>query len=152
MRCLVLYGSQTGAAKSIAEGLHREARERGHDASLAPLNDWAAAGLDAARHVVIVASTTGDGDAPSNAEDFCRHLRKRTHPKTLLAGKRFAILGLGDTNYDKFWCGKALPGRTRARARRRRFWATPCLLPRAPAATRPRRCTSACSSWAAARS
>ena len=89
MRCLVLYGSQTGAAKSIAEGLHREARERGHDASLAPLNDWVAAGLDAARHVIIVASTTGDGDAPSNAEDFCRHLRKRTHPKTLLAGKRF---------------------------------------------------------------
>ena len=53
--------------------------------------------------MVVVVSTTGDGDAPSNAEDFCRSLRKRTQPKTLLAGKRFAILGLGDTNYDKFW-------------------------------------------------
>ena len=55
MRCLVLYGSQTGAAKSIAEGLHREARERGHDASLAPLNDWAAAGLDAAPNGALLA-------------------------------------------------------------------------------------------------
>lgn len=61
-------------------------------------------GFDGATHVVVVVSTTGDGDAPSNAEDFCRHLRKRTQPKALLAGKRFAILGLGDTNYDKFWC------------------------------------------------
>ena len=40
--CLILYGSQTGAAKSIAEGLHREAVERGIAATLAPLNDWKA--------------------------------------------------------------------------------------------------------------
>jgi hypothetical protein len=31
-------------------------------------------------------------------------MRKRTHPADMLRDKRVAVLGLGDTNYDKFWC------------------------------------------------
>lgn len=33
---------------------------------------------------------------------FWRWVRKRTHPKDLLCTKKVAVLGLGDTNYDKF--------------------------------------------------
>ncbi|CAN0412889.1 unnamed protein product, partial [Laminaria digitata] len=33
-----------------------------------------------------------------------RFLRRRAQPKDLLQGLPFALLGLGDTNYDKFWC------------------------------------------------
>lgn len=32
-----------------------------------------------------------------------RFLKRRSQPKDLLAGLPFALLGLGDTNYDKFW-------------------------------------------------
>lgn len=34
---------------------------------------------------------------------FYRFIRKRTHPADMLRDKRVAVLGLGDTNYDKFW-------------------------------------------------
>jgi len=34
---------------------------------------------------------------------FWRYIRRRTQPKELCAGITFAMLGLGDTNYDKFW-------------------------------------------------
>ncbi|CAN0356003.1 unnamed protein product, partial [Hapterophycus canaliculatus] len=50
-----------------------------------------------------VVSTTGNGDAPENSERFWRFIKRRAHPKDLLEGLPFSVLGLGDTNYDKFW-------------------------------------------------
>ncbi|OQR81495.1 NADPH-cytochrome P450 reductase, partial [Thraustotheca clavata] len=52
--------------------------------------------------VIIVCSTTGNGDPPSNAEKFWRFIKKRAHPSTLLKHVQYTVLGLGDTNYDKF--------------------------------------------------
>lgn len=62
--------------------------------------------------LVIVVSTTGNGEPPDNADRFWRFLKKRKHPNTLLKGLKFCVLGLGDTNYDKFcYMGKALDKR-----------------------------------------
>ena len=107
---LFLYGSQTGAAKSICEGLFSQAQsgqagsgiEALRTARIAPLNDYAAIGFESALACIIVCSTTGDGDAPNNADAFLRYVRKRTLPKDLYSGLHVAVLGLGDTNYDKF--------------------------------------------------
>jgi methionine synthase reductase len=60
----------------------------------------------------LVCSTTGNGDAPENADSFWRAIKKRTLAKDLLTGLKFAVLGLGDSNYDKFcFMGKALDKR-----------------------------------------
>jgi len=50
--------------------------------------------------VIILCSTTGQGDPPDNARPFVRQLRKLSAPA--FASLRIAVLGLGDTNYDKF--------------------------------------------------
>lgn len=51
---------------------------------------------------ILVCSTTGNGDAPENADAYWRALKSRSLPKNHLEGVPFAVLGLGDTNYDKF--------------------------------------------------
>ena len=99
---LILFGSQTGAAKGIAELVHAEALSRGFVSSIAPANAYESAGFLSARVVLIIMSTTGAGDPPTNAEEFVRFLRRRTHPRTLLSGLCAAVLGLGDTNYTDF--------------------------------------------------
>lgn len=42
---------------------------------------------------------------PAPCARFYRKLRRRTNKPDMLEGVRFAVLGLGDTNYSQFWCG-----------------------------------------------
>jgi sulfite reductase alpha subunit-like flavoprotein len=54
-------------------------------------------------HIIIVCSTTGNGEPPDNAGKFWRYVKRRTQPKNMLEKLVYTVLGLGDTNYDKFW-------------------------------------------------
>ncbi|KAJ1962588.1 hypothetical protein GGI12_002562 [Dipsacomyces acuminosporus] len=98
-----LYASQTGNAESISYNLYEEAVKRGYQASWHVLDDYEKFGFNALRTVVFVVSTTGDGDPPDNSARFWRILRKaaRANAKAY-SHLRYAILGLGDTNYSNF--------------------------------------------------
>jgi methionine synthase reductase len=64
------------------------------------------------QHIVVVCSTTGNGDPPDNCAKFWRYLKRRTQPTDMLASVSYTVLGLGDTNYDKFcYMGKSLDKR-----------------------------------------
>ena len=105
---LVGFGSATGNSEFIAKRIHAELQEKHglKGVRLFALNDWKKLSdptFEEYQAGIFVCATTGNGDAPENAEKFWRFLKRRTQPKTLLSkGMHFAVLGLGDTNYDKF--------------------------------------------------
>ncbi|KAG0198386.1 hypothetical protein BGX28_008192 [Mortierella sp. GBA30] len=96
----VLFASQTGNAESISRNIHEQAQERGFKSAHFVLNDFAKVDWEKEECLVFVVSTTGDGDPPDNSTKFWRHLRKLKGVG--LTKAKYAILGLGDTNYDNF--------------------------------------------------
>mmetsp|Transcript_2578 Transcript_2578/g.5976 ORF Transcript_2578/g.5976 Transcript_2578/m.5976 type:complete len:206 (+) Transcript_2578:104-721(+) len=99
----LLYGSQTGNAESIAEEVSAKFAEEGvpnkcmtlSGAKKQPMKDLASA-------MLIICSTTGNGDAPENADSWWRSIKLRSAAKDMFQDVPFCVLGLGDTNYDKF--------------------------------------------------
>jgi methionine synthase reductase len=108
----VLYGSQTGNAESIAEDLHGALSMR-HKGSLLKLNDAKGKQNIAEQQIfIIICSTTGDGDVPENAEAWWRSVKLRSVAADNFKNIHFAVLGMGDTNYDKFcFMGKSIDKR-----------------------------------------
>ena len=58
--------------------------------------------LPAARRAVLVTSTMGQGDPPSNARSFWKFLLRRSLPADSLRSLAFACFGLGDSHYAKY--------------------------------------------------
>jgi len=64
------------------------------------------------KYIVIVCSTTGEGEPPDNAAKFVRRIKKKTLSSRHLQHLYFAVLGLGDSNYTNFCnCPKGILSR-----------------------------------------
>ncbi len=75
------YGSATGNSEFIAKRIHAELQERHGftQVHLLPLNDWKKQTdppFEACDVGIFVCATTGNGDAPENAEKFWRFLKR----------------------------------------------------------------------------
>lgn len=95
----VLHASQTGQAEALATAAARALHLRGQEVTLQALGGLAASGLAGMRRVIVVASTTGEGDAPDPAEVF---ERRWMHAPVDLSGMTYALLALGDRRYRDF--------------------------------------------------
>lgn len=98
---LVAFASQTGLAEELAWMTARSLSEGGTSARVALLGDLDPDQLKAARQLLIVASTTGEGDAPDSMSWF---VRKQMSGPADLSGLRYGLLALGDRTYAEF-CG-----------------------------------------------
>ena len=98
---LVLYGSQTGNSRAMAKELGDEALAKGYDARVLGMEKFKTLDFEEVPLLVLVTSTTGNGDAPDNADGFLRYCKRRSTPSVFTKTK-YAIFGLGDSNYEAF--------------------------------------------------
>ncbi|ETE67793.1 Methionine synthase reductase, partial [Ophiophagus hannah] len=103
-RFLLLYASQKGQAKAIAEEICQEAKEHGFEADIHCFSESEQYDLDKEKDpVVIVTSTTGTGEPPDTAIKFIKEINDKNLPSDHLSHIRYGLLGLGDSEYT-FFC------------------------------------------------
>ncbi|MFD2176482.1 assimilatory sulfite reductase (NADPH) flavoprotein subunit [Veronia pacifica] len=100
----IIYASQTGNAKGVAESLEEQVKSAGLDVALYSADDYKPRELAKETHVVIVASTNGEGEPPDNAISLHEFLQSKKAPK--LDKLQYAVIGLGDSSYE-FFCQTA---------------------------------------------
>jgi MioC protein len=97
MKIVVLYGTESGNAETVADDLIAELSTesiRAVDMTDASLED-----LTPDAFYIVVCSTHGDGDLPSSAVPFAEML---DNERPNLSGIRYAMFGLGDSSYETY--------------------------------------------------
>ena len=97
----ILYGSQTGNAKGVAKSLAAKAAAEGLSVELKSMGELKPKAIKNITHLLIVASTNGEGEAPDDAIALHEFLASKKAPK--LEHLHYSVLALGDTSYE-FFC------------------------------------------------
>lgn len=98
---LVAFASQTGLAEELAWMTAKSLSDAGTPARVALLGDLEPAELKAAGRLLVIASTTGEGDPPDSMSWFVRTVMKAPAD---LSGLSYGLLALGDSTYAEY-CG-----------------------------------------------
>lgn len=103
-RFIILWGSQSGTAESLAHRLGRDVQQRLRSTAIVgDLSDYDPATLANVSDsciVVLVMSTYGEGDPSDNAQEFVSHVT--TPSSSSLSHMSFAAFGCGNSNYRYF--------------------------------------------------
>lgn len=97
----VVIGTVYGGAQYVGEQAQAFLQEQGHEVTVfdeASVDDFTAPESDT---LLVITSTTGQGDLPPNLESTYFALKDQF---PLLTGKRYAIIALGDTSYGDTYC------------------------------------------------
>ena len=97
----ILYGSQTGNSRSIAEELNDAAKEEGIQTELISMGKFKEKNLKKTKNLVVLVSTQGEGDPPDDALNLVDFINSSKAPK--LQSTNFAVCALGDSTYE-FYC------------------------------------------------
>jgi sulfite reductase (NADPH) flavoprotein alpha-component len=99
-RLTVVFGSQTGNGRRVAERLGQAAESAGLAVRVYAARDYPTRDLAAERLLAVVMSTHGDGEPPDDARGWLEFLESKRAPQ--LPQLRFSVLALGDSSYPKF--------------------------------------------------
>jgi sulfite reductase (NADPH) flavoprotein alpha-component len=100
LRILVAYGTETYNAEGLANESSDILAEHGYVADVLDLQDFEPEVLNRIDVLLVITSTFGDGEPPSNAEDAYDLIMSDEAPS--MADIAFSVCGLGDTEYDQF--------------------------------------------------
>jgi sulfite reductase (NADPH) flavoprotein alpha-component len=96
----ILYGSQTGNAKGVAKSLAAQASAQGLSVEVKSMGEIKPKAIKNITHLLIVASTNGEGEAPDDAIALHEFLFSKKAPR--LDHLYYSVLALGDTSYELF--------------------------------------------------
>ncbi|NQY64773.1 MAG: assimilatory sulfite reductase (NADPH) flavoprotein subunit [Alteromonadaceae bacterium] len=97
----ILFGSQTGNAKGVAQALADQAQAQGISVDLKSMGEFKPKSIKNITHLLIIASTNGEGEPPDDALALHEFLSSKKAPK--LNNLYYSVLALGDTSYE-FYC------------------------------------------------
>ena len=97
---MVLYGTESGNAESLAEQTAEKANKLGFKAKISNMADISLATLKKVDNLLVIVSTWGEGDPPETAIEFYEAFMSDAAPK--LDPINFSVLALGDTSYEHF--------------------------------------------------
>lgn len=97
----ILYGSETGNSKSLADILAEKAAFKNISANVISMYDYNYKKLKEEENLAIIVSTHGEGEPPDMAEDFHKYITGKRAPR--LEKLNYSVLALGDKSY-KYFC------------------------------------------------
>src|SRR5262245_34025349 len=96
----IVYASESGNSEKLAGDLAKAVRMSGVMPSLIDMADLELSALTAAKRLVVIAATWGEGEPPARAVRAYNELIGEGAPR--LDGVEFGVLALGDTAYAEF--------------------------------------------------
>ena len=109
----IVFATESGNSEKLASDMERQSRKLGFKPTIIDMADLDLTALKAAKRLVVIAATWGEGDPPGRAARVYAELMQEGAPR--LDGVEYGVLALGDTAYAEFCAvGKRLDERLAA--------------------------------------